>query len=209
MNEGTKKIIMEYKSSTGEDVSFGNAESVKKLLRWYKQRRKLVAEYRDFLIYNGFDVNSPLSLEVGTNQYNSILLPYKASILTKSKDFFDKDLHNRVIEGGLAIKDDELCIVKNTLNGPRYIKLNKGNFDTFVMQNILDEKVLENWEDIHNLKLGNIVLGAFGNNDDKDRIHKLTMLKKLRRRLADYDYLEDHFVDDEMYLYVLGSSPKI
>ena len=204
MKKNTDKLILEYISSTGNTIDFRNEESKQEFINWHKKRREIIDTYRRFLKHNDLNICESSCIEVGTNLLNSVALPYNTTILTEYPDLFSELFYKRLLLGRLDIKDNKIFISADTEKG--VVKEEIKDYDTFFAPNVLDSKLLDNWETIHNEKLGNIVLGAFGMPDDKDRIYKLSLLYHLKEKLTDLNYLESYYTDEDMYLYTIGSS---
>lgn len=179
-------------------------EFLSEFYEWLLEYKEMSKEYINFLDYLDLDYKEKNTVEVGKGKFDSIVIPYKTNIITKDKKIKGVE-EDRIINGSLKICHNEpMLINKNEVKRLREVL---PNVNTYMTQNLFGNDIAS-WSDIHNSLTGNIILGVYGNVNDKDREDKIKMLQTLKLCLTSDDFKEEYTRWNDNYYYVIGSLKK-
>lgn len=202
-----EKIIIQYALATGKNkVIINSRDFILEFGAWLKNYQKIAEEYTKFLNECGFKFGNSFCAEVGKNSYDSVVIPYQTKIITPDSSEFKNMDSDRIIEGNIIINDMTPILIrkdKENVEIPRLV------IDTYMTQNPYTSKDIKGWEKLHNSGEFNIMIGAFGNIQDKDKEDKIAELKNFEDKLTTDDYKIEYETDGDKYFYVVGSKRKI
>ena len=79
----------------------------------------------------------------------------------------------------------------------------------FMTQNPYKKDELNDWHELHNSGNYDIIVGVYGNLDDKDKDSKIEQIINVKNKLVDDEYITDQLISDDAYCYTLASKRKI
>ena len=147
-----------------------------------------------------------MTAEVGKGYVDSVVKDYDTMLITPYSKFKNIE-KRRIIKANFDVYED-VPIIK-TFDGevklfdsiPNYI------IKTYMMHNPYNNGALKNWENLHNSKQNDIIVGYYGNITDKDFIHNIKNLDEFKSKLDD-DIIFDFDYQDGNYFYTIGSKRK-
>lgn len=177
---------------------------VEDLLFWIRERNEIGNKYTTFLEELGIDFDNDSCAEIGKSTLDTVVGPYSTFLITTTSKPLGNIDRDRVIDGSLEVIDSTpyLNAKNRRLELPSYI------FDTYMTQNIYDMKDIESWTDLHNSGKYNIVVGAYGNTEDKDIYPILNKINLFQEKL-DTDTIYEYTMIGDSYLVVAASKKAI
>ena len=200
--EATKKILTQFKEAT-ESTGINGVTSLD-FKNWLESRQKIGENYLKFLTSLNLNIDNPFCAEVGKTWYDSLVLPYRTSIMTPYTEGFNLK-SSKVIPGKFEVvsglpflerKDGKQLMIPNVLTS------------TYMTQNPYTSECIFDWEDLHNSGIARIIVGYYGNTFDKDKEEKLKQLKDLKEKLIGQYFIEYDELGDTYYSVVASCNSK-
>lgn len=202
-----EKMIVQFASAKGKnEIHINSKEFLLEFGAWLKEYKKASEEYLEILDYYGLKYDNSFCAEVGKNQYDSIVMDYKTKIITQNLSDFKKIESDRLIEGNVIIKKATPILVRPNKEDTEILSQ---FINTYMIHNPYSPENIKGWDKIHNLGENNIIMGVFGNLNDKDKNSKIEELIQFRDKLIVDSFIEEYETIQDMYCYVIGSKRKI
>lgn len=186
-------LIEQYKKTKGLDIDLESKLSLIDFRDWLYQMTLITKEYKNILL-NKLDINNANSIEIGKGVYDTIVTD---------------DLNIRVATP-FSFKNNtkmELVIINNNPfyrfygdNTINLVKIDESN-KTFLTHNPYTSDDILDWEN-----LNNIVVGVYGNNQDKDKEFKINLIQELKQRIVNQEYFD--YLDNSYDTYCYFIAPK-
>ena len=201
-----RELVEQYKSSMGiYDIDIKSEKFILDFFNWVNNQKKLIEKYVDFLNYMEFDYKEGTCAEVGKGKFDSVVIPFDTRIITKESSIIGVD-PSRIIMGDMIVLDSKPTLVESNKYTLRPTRLST-SICTYMTQNPISKASLLGWDDLHNSNNNDIILGVYGNTNDKDKEAKINMLKEFKEKLLD-EYKDEYCRYDDSYFYVIGSNRK-
>lgn len=197
----------QYQLARGISIFNNSKEENSEFIEWIKQQQKNKEYYQHYLLVSGLYYNESTSLEIGKGKYDTITSPdTRATLVTEYAQSFQKGNVPEMLFCGKiqATKDYQFVLTENKPNR-NHTHVFFDNINLFYTQNPYSTQVLPTLAQIHNSGKS-IVVGAFGNLDDKDRIAKIKQLKKVKELLIGEKYKEVYLYVNDSYIYFIHTN---
>lgn len=186
-------LIEQYKKARGNELDLDSKLSLIDFRDWLYQMTLITKEYKNILLSN-FDINNSNSIEIGKGIYDTIATT---------------DLNIRVATP-FSLKNNIKMEFVMIGNQPFYkfygtgttnlVKIDDFN-KTFLTHNPYFENDILNWE-----VLNNIIVGVYGSNNDKDKEFKINLIRELKNKINNQEYID--YLDDTYDSYCYFIAPK-
>lgn len=197
------KLKQQYISAEGIKCQDVQPEEV---IAWTYENQNNAERYQMSLVLNSIFYGDSEYLELGKGTLDTIVSENDATLIssnfdyTFNKDYFKDRLFSDNIRFGLCpyiLKEN-----KNTRSFGTY-KLDKTKFIT---QNVYGN----NFDLVKTISAydNEIIVGAFGNINDKDRLHKIEQLRRLKNYLLKEGGKEYYSYMDDTYIYFIHRKPN-
>lgn len=200
--EATKNLLRQFKEANG--INKGVSVTALDFTNWLEKRQEIGLEYLNFLLSMNVSFDNPFCAEVGKTCCDSLVLPYRTSIMTPYTEGFNLK-YSKVIPGKFEVvsglpflerKDGKQLMIPNVLTS------------TYMTQNPYTSECIFDWEDLHNSGIARIIVGYYGNTFDKDKEEKLKQLKDLKEKLIGEYFIEYDELGDTYYSVVASCNSK-
>jgi len=204
-----KNLKQQYRKATGD---FSKEDEVfnKNFINWLIKRNETGIYFIDLLDEYGFDFYNPSVAEIGKSEFDSIVLPYKNTIITPYADSFHDKYKERIIDATFHVESGVPAITTNNYLSVKHE--NKGinlfrNVNHVLIHNPYNLSEVDNFKNLQNSLHCGATLGIFGNSDDKDKDDKVSMLTNQYKYCDKDDVFFDLVDDNNNYLGII--TPKI
>lgn len=187
-------LYKQYCSSIGKEFNKLNIFIDFDFIDWLEEINNNTNIYRTYLESLNIELGCFSAVEIGKGKYDS-LGKENVSIVSPFAETLGLQ------KSSLIIHNDEPIIVSNS----SIYKIDECNL--FLTHNPFSENDIKNMIMIHNIGL-NICLGIYGDNNDKDRIEKLKILKNIMEQL-DNDLKFYYDTQDINYFACIKSERKV
>lgn len=188
-----------------KNIDLNSSEFMDEFNDWLRLLNKQGNDYAALLENMNFDFKSSACAEVGKSKYDSVVIPFDTTIITPTCAQFDETKDSNIIIGNMKVYECNPFLVRSTSIGNYLVKIPDENINMFMTQNPINETYIHNWENLHNSKNANIIVGAYGCVSDFDKEKKLEYLKSLRSKLNG-DYCDEYVTNNDTYMCVIGSN---
>ena len=198
-------LIVQFIQATGYKNKNVNSVGFKyEFLGWIEERKKISNKYLKLLDYMNLteDIDKESSVEVGKGKYDTIVRSFKTNRITPYVEDLDEE---RTMNAIFKVMDGQPTLITN--NGLNIARIESNIPITFITQNPYNESLINGWSSLHNMGLNNIVVGMYGNINDKDMEQKIETLKALKDKLL-REYQEEFSILDDSYCYAIASKTK-
>ena len=197
MDSYLKCLVNQYKSSRGiEDTEINLSDYKNDFNNWLYQYKRNGEKYLSLLNILNLDINNVNTAEVNKGKYDSVVLPYKTSIISP---YMTIESRKNINKSNFEINRGIPCY--DNLNNDVY------RFMTHNPYTNVDGTELTNWRYMHEFTDYEIILGMFGNIEDADRENKIEMLK-IMKKCTFVPLIEKYELVGDSYFYVMASKPK-
>ena len=198
-------LIMQYKLATGtKNIDIASKEFMSNFTSWVNSRSVIGKEYICFLQSMKFNFNTLQCAEIGKGNLDSLVKNYDTTIISPYSNTFKDVNDDRIICGNIKVNNDDILLTEINETIQTELKLPTYLFHTYMTQNPYLPLNIENWENIHNFRNANIIVGVYGSTKDNDIESKINQIRKLKENIND-SYLENYEVSNGNYFYVVGS----
>lgn len=183
------KLLEQFKKAYGlAKVDLHSNELISHFYEWIYKRQIDGENFLRLLDEAEIDTDVISCAEVGKGKFDSILMPYNATIITPYYETFrncQKPEDGKIITdtfdviGGVPTLTDKNPII------PEMRIIKPEEIQTFMTFNPYADENIYRWAQLHNNKNYSIIFGVYGNIRDKDRDEKLQLLKRLKYLLFD------------------------
>ena len=202
-------LIEQFKEAKGitKEVDTKSTSFISEFSGWINYINSISSNYRELLeymkLYNYVDSDT---VEIGKGKFDSIVKSYPTTIATPYSNGLKTMPNKSVITADFRVNDSKPVFVTANENGIKnFMPFVSNLYSTFMTQNPYKSVNIKNWEDLHNSNNYKIIVGMFGNRNDKDKTKKLNTLKSLRDKLQT-GYKEEYAVINDSYCYVIASN---
>lgn len=211
MERYLKKLIEQFKQATGtKNVDTNSQEFISEFESWIRQRQLEGNEYLGLLDYMELSkVSDPATAEIGKGQFDTLVKDLDTTIITPySKGIIIPD-SRRIITSDFRVYEGTPVLMRQTEKGTTKIDpITSASTLTFMTQNPYTPTQIANWEQLHNGRENDIIVGIYGSVYDKDTESKIKQIEDLRDRLDD-SYKEEYAVVGDTYCYAIASERKV
>ncbi len=204
---GIKYLIEQFKQATGlTNFDYHDKACQKELIEWVKERNKYGEIYGIFLQeHSSINLNSPRCAEVGKSSHDTIILPYKTSMITQHEHKIVDDGKRLILPHKMEVFNGCPAIVfTNRKYNVEFEIIEPETIDTVITQNPYTEGYIKGWDELHKNETS-IAIGVYGCVSDKDRETKIRMLRNYRSKLEGLSK-EEYGVKQDAYYYFIASS---
>ena len=200
-------LIEQFKQATGiKNVDINSQSFMLEFSEWIKPRHSISNNYLDLLEYMELSqISYPDTVEVGKGQYDSIVKPFNTTIITPHIAGLETLGNERVINSEFVVIGNTPVLFGNNRNGK---PIATSSALTFMTQNPYTPTQIANWEQLHNGRENDIIVGIYGSVYDKDTESKIKQIEDLRDRLDD-SYKEEYAVVGDTYCYAIASERMV
>lgn len=151
----------------------------------------------------------PTTAEIGKGKFDTLVKDFDTTIITPySKDIIVPDA-SRVITSDFRVYEGTPILMRQTEKGTTQIDpITSTSVLTFMTQNPYSQSQIANWEQLHNRRENDIIVGIYGSVYDKDTESKIRQIEDLRDKLDD-SYKEEYAVVNDTYCYAVASTRKV
>ena len=184
------------------DIEVNSSEFLKKFRDWLIKRQIIMNDYIYLLEKMNLDFKKSSCTEIGKGFLDSVVAkrfstsiasPYSNNI-TRNVNFFIRDgIPYYVTMYG----ENKICYVRASSKDK-----------IFMTQNPYTKDELQDWPQLHNTGLYDIIVGVYGDLKDKDMESKIEQIVSVKNKLTDNEYIEDRLRTNNNYCYVLASKRK-
>ena len=207
-------LVRQYFESQGmnpilSSINIKSKRFQKELFMWLKERSKIGEKYVDFLFYLGKDITNLETAEIEKGKYDSIVRPYETTVITPY--YYPDEKNNKEIlryaffpdfnTPGL-LKLDNQQNLQEIKESPSYIQ-------QYITENPYRRTDLFGIEDLHNGGNFDILVGVFGDIQDRDKEKKIKLLKELRDKIIDDEIKVEFDCDRNQYFAAVVSNRKL
>lgn len=211
MEKYLKKLSEQFKQATGtKSIDFNSQAFISEFGEWIRQRQLGAEEYLSLLDYmNLSKVNDPDTAEIGKGRFDTIVKDLDTTIITPySKDIIVPN-PKRIITSDFRVYEGTPILMRQSEKGTTQIDpIITTSTLTFMTQNPYSQEQIANWEELHNGRNSDIIVGIYGSIYDKDTESKIRQIEDLRDKLDD-SYAEEYAVFDDTYCYAIASTRKV
>ena len=207
MKNSYVELFKQYCAARGIDkiqCSFEDFE--RDFSSWLSEQKETGSEYLSIIKrFNLFSANDKCA-EVNKSMEDSITLPFRTKLITPYIDNTSVNESDRVIDFNLYINKTHVVpvITSDTVN---MMVVPREQVKTYMTQNPYNFDMIDGWDILHNSGRSDIIVGVYGNTNDKDRQQKIDSLVQFKRKLNGL-YREFNYVINDKYFYVVGSTEK-
>lgn len=204
LNEYNYMLYAKFQSATGTKTY--TDDDIDNFKNWIFEQQIIAYYYRYCLDRLGLKFYEDTSAEIGNGRFDTVALAGDLTILvTPFFESFDDISAYNIVKGNLrttlynqwAYFEDAKKRYRSTYSLEQV--------ESFYCHNIFNPSFLYDFIKIHNSGK-NIILGAYGNLHDLDRLDKIEMLKSIRSSLNDNKWVTNkdaYFQSGNQYAYVL------
>ncbi len=202
MEKYFRKLIEEFVNARGVKSSDMKSDDfIADFHQWIKERKKIGLQYVCFLDHLGFDYKELNCAEIGKSGYDSIVVPYNTTIISRVPNTFDFTIRSKVASGNMKVIHNEPTFINQ--HGKLKV-IPESVLRAYMTQNPFSMQNIDGWDDLHNSKRSNIIVGVYGSIHDKDYEKKIHQIDLFLKQL-DEDYVEEYASLGENYFYAVGS----
>ena len=184
----------QFCEAKGYDPRIENTPLLNQFIKWIKENKSLLYDYRYYLEILGIDIEERNTLEVNKGKFDSL---------------YDKSINTSSVFGDTIGKEKESLIIER---GIPYILSNEGiripKEELILTHNPYFESEIEKFAYIHNRGEKDISIGMFGKVTDENVEKKLSILENVRRKMLG-DYLITFDTDNDNYFCTLNTKRYI
>ena len=207
MKNNREELIKQFIAAKGiKDVDVESKTFLEEFSSWLKERKAIGNKYIEWLKKFGLFQDNTRCAEVGKGIHDSITLPYHTKLLTPYIDDNIVNNSDRVIKAKFLINPKMKAPTISTEDITLKVVSNK-EISTYMTQNPYGNILPDNLEHLHNSGYNNIVVGVYGNTNDKDIEEKKEMLRRFKSKLEGNVKDFDITINDD-YFYVIGSKEE-
>lgn len=200
-------LIEQFKQANGiKNVDVNSQSFVSEFSEWIKLRQDIsrnylaLLEYMDLSKFADYD-----TAEIGKGKCDTIVKPFDTTIITPHIYGLETLENERVINSELVVMGGTPVLFGNGKNGKL---VSSSTALTFMTQNPYATVDIRNWEDLHNSRNYDIIVGFYGSIYDKDIDSKLKQIQELEEKLNGLYIREDTVIGDT-YSYAIASERKV
>jgi hypothetical protein len=202
MKQYLEFLFLQYKLATGAtNVDVDSEEFLHDFSSYISHRKAQAEEYFYFLQYLGFDFNNSHCAEVGKGEHDSLAFISNTTLITEFTDAFKEDFKDRIVKGTVKVNENDALFVHDQLS----LVIPPHIINTYIQQNPYFYANISGWENLHNSKKNNVIVGVYGNVFDKDINNKINLIKRFKDNLEENTYKEGYEVHNDSYFYAVGS----
>lgn len=205
MEKYLNNLMKQFAQAKGiKNIDVSSTSFIEEFMYWVKQNRIMSEAYLSFI--DSIDVHPSVidetTVEIGKCEFDSIALNTPMSMITPyTIDIPDEKI---LVPGMFMVYNGNPYVIHNN----KMIVFDDTLTSRFITQNPYSNEEIKNWEQLHNVG-NNITLGFFGDIHDFDKITKIKLLKELKSKLSNSEFVENYETSDDLYFYVLSSDRKI
>lgn len=208
MENYKQKLLEQYKSSQGINSSSNQSKIyMADFVPWLLKQQSIGNNYAEFLEYLELPFDNYNCAEVGKNEFDTIVKPYRTTIITSDMEGLATINQTRIINGDFQVQRELPTIIIPSDNHTIRKIIPQTRIRTYMTQNPYNQSNITNWENLHNSKEAAIILGVYGSTYDKDIEEKIKQLQDLKEKLLD-DIIESYEEYNDEYYYVISSNIK-
>ena len=207
--DNLKHVLIQFANATGiKGLTINNvihnSEIKSSLLRFIMDKKMASNRFIDFIYDMNADVLERTTAEVGKRECDSVTVPFDTTIISpyEYKEVEDKE---RIIPARLVVWDEKPVIYFKTSTLRSMYILPEKRIETLMTSNPDTLTEIANWDGLHNSGNFNIMVGIYGYLYDKDKETKLQILKTIKEKLLDNDYIFDYNTINDIYLAAITS----
>jgi len=205
INNNMKQLFKQFCNAYGiKNADMHDKELVNAFFEWLREPKIAQdAFYRKQLNELGLDIDNSKTVEVGKTINDSVVLPYKTTIVTPDGTDFD-NYKDRVIVANLKFHGNFPTLIQERGSMTHAIPVDL--YRTFMTQNPYDKSEIENWE---KFPYQDIVVGVYGGFDDKDKIDKMRQMDEFYQRLNPNANIQKTFItENNCYAEIVTTNRK-
>lgn len=201
MKRYIEALCKQFKSANGYTYGDLSTKSFNdEFLWWLLSRQKLISEYVKFLEAIELDkIKTNNTVEIGKGVYDSIGKGFDTKIITPYA--FDFSKRCNVINGEFFVFNGLPVVNNGTI---RIIDSANKDKITFMTQNPYINENIHGWDSLANSNNYDLVLGVYGENDDRDKASKIKSLKEFKDKLL-VDNRGEYIENNDLYCYVIST----
>ncbi len=211
MEKYLKNLVEQFKQATGtKNVDTNSQAFISEFESWIKQRQLDGNEYLGLLDYMELSkFSDPMTAEIGKGQFDTLVKDFDTTIITPySKGIIVPD-SSRIITSDFRVYEGTPVLMRQTEKGTTQVDpITSTSALTFMTQNPYTPEQIANWEQLHNGRESDIIVGIYGSVYDKDTESKIKQIENLRDRL-DESYKEEYAVVGDTYCYAIASERMV
>lgn len=200
--EYLKLVYKQYCDALGYDYQGEYKDS--ELVSWILKRKELGELYYLHLQNLGLKprIDDTNTIEVNKGKYDSVVDKTNMTIITPYNDSFTKK--GKIIPGKFQVNYSTPTIVTQN----RVLDLSKLTNYRIMTHNPYHSYDIEGWEKLPNTGKNDILIGVFGEIQDKDYQAKLEYLKHIKQLLRSDSYISDSFTINDAYFGYVATNTK-
>ena len=201
----------QFVEATGvKNVDSSSASFISEFSDWIEERQKIGSNYLELLRHMRDEiepVNSSKTLEIGKGKHDSIVKRLHTTIVTPYIEGLEHLNEERVIKGDIVLFGDRPVLIKHlSVRDSEAMLLPR---DAVLMtQNPYSPAYIKNWANIHNSGNNDIIVGIYGNINDKDRGAKAKQLEAVIEQL-DEPFIQQQMLVYDTYCWAVASKRKV
>ena len=206
INNNMKQLFEQFCKAYGiKNADIYDKELVNAFFEWFMEPKIAQdAFYREQLNCMGLDIDDSKTIEVGKTVHDSIVLPYKTTIVTPDGTGFE-NYKDRVIVANLKFHGKFPTLIQQRGSMTHAIPVDL--YQTFMTQNPYDKSEIENWE---RFPYQNVVVGVYGGINDKDVHEKIRQMDEFYQRLnPEFNPRKDFISENNCYAEIVTTDRKI
>ncbi len=211
MERYLNKLIEQFKQATGtKNVDVNSQTFISEFSSWIKSRQAIGEDYLGLLDYMELHrIGEAETAEIGKGKFDTLVKDLDTTIITPySKGIIVPD-STRIITSDFRVYEGTPILMRQTEKETTQIDpITYTSALTFMTQNPYTQAQIANWEQLHNGRENNIVVGIYGSVYDKDTESKIRQIEDLRDKL-DGSYKEEYTVFGDTYCYAIASERKV
>ena len=168
---------------------------------WLDERQKLGREFASLLNDMGYNFGDSNCAEIGKGNGDSIVQHFNTTIISPFGRYL-RGAKDRVIEANVKAIDGKPYLIKTEGNAKSPIPTDI--IDTYLFHNVTSKKDLEGWDEVAQNKDISIILGVFGNTQDKDLKDRIEIVESFVDSLDGIDCVEEYETKGNGYIYTAG-----
>jgi len=206
MQKSVEQIINQFRSANGMGID----ENINMLdvYEWACQRVEDGDYFLGLLDYMDIsDMKENTTIEVGKGYFDSIVVPYKTRLITPFKSEFSEeyiDDRNRIIEARFSVINQNPTLI--FANGIKST-IENSELQKYLLHNPYSLAEANDWNYMANDPSKQIIIGAYGNESDKDKRAKIDEIKRWKAKL-DVAYKECYATANSRYYYAIATTPE-
>lgn len=200
-------LFKQFKESRGYNfvLEEENQNVIDEFVSWLQIQKEMGEDYSSLLNDLGILYDKQECAEIGKGKYDSIAKNLDTTIITTDEDINPKGIF---IHSGFKVYSGLPTIIsKITERKITMGRINTKIINTFMTHNPYNERLVDNWQELpkHN---SNIVVGIFGDKNDKNIKDKINFLKRFKERLGN-KFIDETATYNNTYCEVVATTQKV